>query len=197
MPRSRPRRVQRRTREPMRRGAAARARHHIPWEAFADPPLRSNLKADTDRIKAMADGGPPVTDDAVLRMAMVRALERQGMPAAPRPQWLEKLIYDRLTLVQAGIRQMRSVLPSADSPDILAAAVGLGVFWRMCEPYRGVSLNELLVNVAEQLGPGVGVHEVKRLVRWAFPHLKDDVFLSAIETVELYTECPHYNLSLD
>jgi hypothetical protein len=164
------------------------------WDAFAAPPIGSNLEAAVNALNALAKYSPP-TDD-ILRAGIVQSLERDGMPKGPREPWLEELIDNRLALASAGLSHMSASRPVEDRPDTFAMVVGFGTFWAAYMARVGVPLDKLLVDVAGDLGPGVGSGELFRLVGWVVPRLKNAPFRTALATISEATELPLANISL-
>jgi hypothetical protein len=162
------------------------------WEAFATPPVGSNLAAAVDVLNALAQAEPTLTD-GVLRRALVRQLERQGMPKGKRASWLDGLIDNRLALARAGVDHMSTQAAPAVQLDTFAMAAGLGVFWGTFVARPGVPLDKLLVDVAEELGPGVGSGELRRLVVWALPRTAAFWAAGALNGL---VELPRRNVSL-
>jgi hypothetical protein len=114
-----------------------------------------------------------------------------------RAPWLEELIDNRLALARTTIDHMKLAVSVSGRPDTFAMAVGIGEFWKQYVAYPGVQLSELLATVAETLGPGVGVGELRRLVCWATPRLTNTPFWTAIAVLNEYVELPYSNLSLN
>jgi hypothetical protein len=165
------------------------------WGAFAEPPMGSNLKAAVDALESLA-ARSPLTDD-VLRRALVRLLERQGMPKAPRPRWLEELIDSQLALARAAINHASLAVLVEDGPNVFAAGVGVGAFLRQYKVRPDTPLGELFIDVAAELGPAVGASEVQRLIFWSARHLRSAACQAAIATINECAELPYSNLSLD
>ncbi len=137
----------------------------LQWDAFATPPQGSNLASAVDALDASA-AAANLADVATLRPLIDNALVRDGVPTADRPAWLESLIRHRVELARQEIAQLAQAPRPPDAPDAFAALVGMAAFLRQHRATPGEPLERLYFLTAEELGPGVGSHEVERLVRW-------------------------------
>lgn len=148
------------------------ARHDL-RQPFRYPPKGSELKRRVDNLKAAEESASPFS--AYLFEAIGDIVEREfleaGMPEAPRPAWLEKLLGGyvagcRREIARGTFLPPLSPRPGNPGPDTVAALVGL----RECVQIRagakpGTSSNAIFEAVARALGPGINKDHVRRLER--------------------------------
>jgi hypothetical protein len=127
------------------------------------------LKFESCRRRTQSTGrGVTLTDD-VLRRALVRLLERQGMPKA-RAALAGRAIDNRLALARAGINHMELTAgQTRRTAALIAMAIGVETFWNRSRS-SGVPLSELFTDVAATLGPGLAQASL-RLIAWALPRM--------------------------
>jgi len=142
-----------------------RRRLKNPFVSFAQPPTGSVLAEATAGLHRDA-ASFDITDPAFLRPRVVAALKAQGMPSAPGLPWYERVVDTHVDLARVQLAVIAERPARRDGPDLLAAAFAMSVFLRLCDASPGRPLQDVYVATAEELGPGVGLHEVEFLVRW-------------------------------
>jgi hypothetical protein len=182
-------------------GRKAPSRDPGPWEAFITPPIGSNLKTAVDALWATVQSGPALTDERVLRPAVVRQLERNGMPKSPRPAWLEQLVDHQVHLARLAMTHLQAIPRAAGAPDPFAALVCLAVF-RELPRIKPVSAERACAAIAEELGPGVSPYEVDRLLRAflsrmrALSELEVSALATAVDAIAKRLVLPNVNVTV-
>lgn len=176
------------------------------WGAFAAPPSGSNLAVVVHELQASESSGQLSAETC--RPIVVEELERRGMPAASRAAWIERLVDERAEAAARSVAALPSIVGAGASADgdgfnVFAAAACAAVFFRHFSAAPEKPFEEVCNGVALELGPGVGAHEVQRLMREILKRSREmddrqrDLFLTAISTIgEQCEEMPAVNLSV-